>query len=444
MTLYHSTNKFISSYSDNVSFETALFSGIAPDNGLFVPNNIPKFSFDEIKALKDVSYSDIAFAVLNKFLKNEINDKDLKDIIQDAYNFEIPFERFDDNTSIVRLDKGPTLSFKDFAARFMARAMQVLKKNDNRMMIIVATSGDTGSAIGSSFRGLEGIDVVILYPKNEVTNFQKYQMNSLGKNIKTIEVDGKFDDCQKMVKEAFNDSDLEHIKLTSANSINIGRILPQIVYYFYSFLQCSKDFSPIIFSVPSGNFGNSLGCEIARRMGLPVKAIIIAVNENDEFPRFLDAGQYHKISPSRSCLSNAMNVGNPSNLARYFEFYGGCLDKDGTVHKMPDINQMKQNIFSVSVTDEETIKTMQNVYQQKSIILEPHGAVGFNALGEYRKQTKDDSYAVVLETADPIKFSESVENILNIDIKLDISSNIDAYDKIGNNYNEFKYKLLNL
>ena len=444
MTLYHSTNKFISSYSDNVSFETALFSGIAPDNGLFVPNNIPKFSFDEIKAMKDVDYSDIAFAVLNKFLKNEINEKDLKAIVQDAYNFEIPFEKFNNNTSIVRLDKGPTLSFKDFAARFMARAMQALKKDNDRMMILVATSGDTGSAIGSAFKGLDKIDVVILYPKGEITDFQKYQMDSLGENIKTIEVDGKFDDCQKMVKAAFDDLDLEHIRLTSANSINIGRILPQIVYYFYSFLQCSKDFSPIIFSVPSGNFGNSLGCEIARRMGLPVKKIIIAVNENDEFPRFLDEREYHIISPSRACLSNAMNVGNPSNLARYFELYGGCIDKDGRIHRMPDVDQMKQNLFSVSVSDDDTIRAMKEVYKNKNIIIEPHGAVGIDALEKYRKKTNDDSYAVVLETADPIKFSKSVENILNIDVKLDKFLNDNAYDTISNDYNEFKNRLLNL
>ena len=444
MTTYYSTNRAFSSYKDTVSFRTALFKGIAPDNGLFMPNNIPFLSLSEIKAMQSLSYSEVAFKILNKFLYNEIDESSLRDILENAYNFEVPFEKYDTTTSIVRLDKGPTLSFKDFAGRFMARVMHFFKNDNDKIIILVATSGDTGSAIGSAYSGIEGIDVIILYPKNEVTEFQKNQMNSIGGNIRTIEVDGKFDDCQKMVKDVFSDSDFYHMKITSANSINIGRILPQIVYYFYSFLHCSKDFSPIIFSIPSGNFGNSLGCEIARRMGLPVKKIIIAVNENDEFPRFLKEKEYQVISPSRSCLSNAMNVGNPSNLARYFELYNGCIDKDATIHKMPNIDSMNKHLFSISISDKDTIRIMQDTYNNKNIIIEPHGAVGIDALKKYRKLTGDNSYAVVLETADPIKFSKSVEDILKINI--DVSDFDEKYKicSINNKYTDFKNKLLTI
>ena len=444
MIFYKSTSRYISLLNDKVDFETALFDGIASDDGLYMPVTIPKFSFKEIMTMKNLNYSDIAFIILNKFLKNQIKEKHLKFIVNDSYNFEIPIEKFNNNTSIIRLDRGPTLSFKDFAGRFMARVMKVLKKDDKKIIILVATSGDTGGAVGSSFKGLDDINVVILYPRDEVTNFQKKQMNNLGCNIKTIEVKGKFDDCQLMVKKAFNDSDLKNLNLTSANSINIGRILPQIVYYFYSFLNVSKDYSPLIFSIPSGNFGNSLGCEIARRMGLPVKKIIIAVNENDEFPRFLQKREYNKIEPSKACLSNAMNVGNPSNLARYFDLYGGCIDKNGLVHKMPDLKEMKKNIFSISVSDQETITTMQEIFSTKEIILEPHGAVGIKALEKYRIETNDHSNAIVLETAAPEKFSESVESILNIDLNMNKILYNKANFLINNDYNDFKSKLISL
>ena len=444
MIFYKSTNRLISLLDDEVNFETALFRGIAPDEGLYMPTRIPKFTFKEIMDMENSSYSDIAFKVLNVFLKNQISEQHLKFIVRDSYNFEVPIEKLNHNTSIVRLDRGPTLSFKDFAGRFMARVMKVLKKDDEKITILVATSGDTGGAMGSSFKGLDNIEVVILYPKDEVTDFQKKQMNDLGCNVKTIEVNGKFDDCQLMVKKAFNDSDLIKLNLTSANSINIGRILPQIVYYFYTFLKCSSDYLPLIFSVPSGNFGNSLGCEIARRMGLPVKKIILAVNENDEFPKFLKKGYYHKISPSIACLSNAMNVGNPSNLARYFDLYGGSIDKNGLVNKMPDLEEMRKNIYSASVSDEETIKTMQDLFLQKKIIVEPHGAVGLKALEKYRTKTNDDYNAIVLETAAPEKFSDSVESILNISLNLNKISVSKANCLVENDYNDFKSKLLDL
>jgi len=415
--LYYSTNrKLEQGFTKKVTFKEALFMGLAPDNGLFMPTEIPKLSKEEILKLKNKHYHEIAHNILKLFLKNEINDDDLKQITKDAYNFEVPIEKLDNLTYIVRLDHGPTASFKDFAARLMARAMQKLKPKDKQITILVATSGDTGSAVGEAYRSLEGIKVYIFYPENEVSNIQKKQLDSIGKNVKAIAINGKFDDCQKLVKEAFSDPELKKLNLTSANSINIGRILPQIVYYFYSYLNVADDFEEILFSIPSGNFGNSLGCEIARRMGLPVK-LLLAVNENDEFPKFLETKEYKKIEPSRHCLSNAMNVGNPSNLARYFELYNGTIDKEGIVHKMPDIEEMKKFIDSVSISDEETIKTIKEIYEKYKIIIEPHGAVGIAALSKYFEKNKKTK-SICLETADPAKFPEIIRKELNIEPKV--------------------------
>ena len=414
--LYSSTNrKLEQGFTKKITFKEALFMGLAPDNGLFMPTEIPKLSKEEIMELKNKPYHEIAYNILRSFLKNEVNDEDLKQITKDAYNFEVPIEKLGNLTHIVRLDHGPTASFKDFAARLMARLMEKLKPN-KKITILVATSGDTGSAVGEAYRNLEGIKVYIFYPENEVSNIQKKQLDSIGKNIQAIAIDGKFDDCQKLVKEAFSDPELKRLNLTSANSINIGRILPQIVYYFYSYLNVAKDFGEILFSIPSGNFGNSLGCEIARRMGLPVK-LLLAVNENDEFPKFLETKEYKKIEPSRHCLSNAMNVGNPSNLARYFELYHGTIGKEGIVHKMPDIEEMKRYIGSISISDKETIKTIKEIYEKNEIIVEPHGAVGIAALNKYFEKNKKIS-SICLETADPAKFPEIIEKELNIKIKV--------------------------
>lgn len=414
--LYYSTNRNLENgFTKEVTFKEALFMGLAPDNGLFMPTEIPKLSKEEIIELKNKPYHEIAYKILRLFLKNEINDEDLKQITKDAYNFEVPIEKLGNLTHIVRLDHGPTASFKDFAARLMARLTQKLK-SDEEITILVATSGDTGSAVGEAYRNLEGIKVYISYPENEVSNIQKKQLDSIGKNIQAIAIDGKFDDCQKLVKEAFSDPELKRLNLTSANSINIGRILPQIVYYFYSYLNVADDFGEILFSIPSGNFGNSLGCEIARRMGLPAK-LLLAVNENDEFPKFLETKEYKKIDPSRHCLSNAMNVGNPSNLARYFELYHGTIDKEGIVHKMPDIEEMKRYISSISISDKETVATIKEIYEKYKIIVEPHGAVGIAALLKYFEKNKKIS-SICLETADPAKFPEIIEKELNIKIKV--------------------------
>ena len=273
---------------------------------------------------------------------------------------------------------------------------------------------------------------------------QKRQLDSIGGNVKAISIKGKFDDCQKLVKEAFADSELSSLNLTSANSINIARILPQIAYYFYAYANTAENFESIVFSVPSGNFGNSLGCEIARRMGLPVEKLIIATNENNEFPEFLNTGIYQKIEPSRKCLSNAMNVGNPSNLARYFDLYGGNLDKDGIAHKMPDLNEMRKHIFSAAISDEETIETIREFYRKYNLIIEPHGAVAVKALQKYSENNKF-SKAVCIETADPAKFPETIEKALGITPSTPhqlANINDGMHDTLPADYNSLKQYLL--
>lgn len=420
---YYSTNRNISlegrpGFKKLVSFKEALFMGIAPDSGLFMPDRIPAFSPEEIVDLKGKAFPQVAFEVLKKFLENEIGLKGLQSMVKDAYNFPVPLINLKDNRHMLNLGQGPTASFKDFAAQVMARLMEYLRPKDKEITILVATSGDTGSAVGEAFRSLKGFKVYILYPKDEVSQIQKKTLDCIGNNVGALAVDGKFDDCQKLVKSAFADSELDKLNLTSANSINIGRILPQITYYFYAYAQAAKDGEEIIFSVPSGNFGNAFGCELARMMGIPIKKIIIAVNENDAFPKFLETGKYAKVSPSKNCLSNAMNVGNPSNLARFFDIYGGNLDKEGIVHKIPDLKEMSNNLFSASMDDGQTMKAMKEAFENENLILEPHGAVAFAGLNKYLASHYHDGMgdgdapSIFLETANPGKFPEIVENVL--------------------------------
>ncbi len=449
--LYHSTNRYlntdkITGFKKKVTFKQALFMGQAPDKGLFMPTRIPRLSKKDILELKEKSYHEVAYEILRRFLSHDIKDKELKAITKDAYNFDIPIEKLDQYTYIVRLDKGPTASFKDFAARLMARLMYEIKPKDKNITVLVATSGDTGSAMGEAYRGLKGIDVYILYPQSEVSPIQKKQLDSIGKNVRAIAIDGKFDDCQKLVKEALADSSLKKLNLTSANSINIGRILPQIVYYFYSYVNIVDEIQPVVLSIPSGNFGNSLACEIARRMGLPVKRIILATNENDEFPKLLKSGIYRKVEPSRKCLSNSMNVGNPSNLARYFDLYNGILDKDGIVHKKPNLKEMKKHLYSTAISDEETVKTISKIYKRYKIIVEPHGAVGIAALIKYFKENKK-RLSICIETANPAKFPEIIKQKLNISPEIPeslmkIIKRKGKPDYLPNDYGIFKEYLL--
>jgi threonine synthase len=446
---YYSTNRNIEPmgqivpYRETVSFQDALLMGQAPDEGLFMPERIPTLSREAISALRGRPYGEAARLVVEAFLAADISREELYKCIQSAYNFSVPLERVEAGKYVMRLDQGPTASFKDFAARMMARLMGLMKGHENRLNILVATSGDTGSAVGDAYRGVAGIDVYILYPHGEVSGRQKKQLDTIGENVQAISVAGKFDDCQNLVKQAFSDPALRGLNLTSANSINFGRILPQIVYYVYAYAQLAASGEEIVFSIPSGNFGNALGCEYARRMGLPVRKLVMPVNENDEFPSFLETGRYEKITPSRACLSNAMNVGHPSNLARFFDLYGGTVDRNGRVHVLPDLLAMRKNIFSVSVTDRQTRDTIKRVYERYGVVLEPHGAVGWRGLEDYLAATGDDALCVSLETAHPAKFPEAVEEVIGIEPELpqsmrDLEKKTGTPIRMDNDYEAFR------
>ena len=416
--LYYSTNL----KAGAVPFSKALLKGLAPDKGLYLPRSIPQLTREEVDNYSRMPYFEIAFDIIRRYLVGEIGDRDLLALVQDAYNFPVPLEKVYDRKYIMRLDQGPTASFKDFAARMMGRLMQhYLKQNGNKLLILTATSGDTGSAVANAFYGLENIQVVVLFPRTEVTERQRKQMTTLGKNIHVLALDAKFDDCQALVKQAFSDPGLDHLSLSSANSINIGRLIPQIVYYFYAFsrLRTENSAESIIFSVPSGNFGDMMGGIMAMKMGLPVSKFIIATNANDEFPHYLATGLYHKIEPSRNCISSAMNVGHPSNLARLVALYGGVMDEQGRIHEPADMDLMRKEIFAVSVSDQMTRETIREIYSKRGVLLEPHGAVGWAGLIEYLKINPDDpgpeQLCVSLETAHPAKFPEEIHRLIGLD-----------------------------
>ena len=451
-------NEPISLYStnlktDSVTFSEALLKGIAPDGGLFMPTEIPQITIDELDSFSNMEYHEIAYHVASKFLIGEISDDELKAIVKDAYDYEVPLENVYENKYVMRLDQGPTASFKDFAARMMGRLMQYyLKKNGRKLIILTATSGDTGSAIANAYYGLNNIKVVVLFPESEVTNRQRKQMTTLGDNVQIIAIDGKFDDCQAMVKEAFADSQLDFLNLSSANSINIGRLIPQIVYYFYSFAKLRKgtEDDNIIFSVPSGNFGDMMGGILAKKMGLPVKKFVISTNSNDEFPKFINEEKYSKIDPSINCISSAMNVGHPSNLSRLVAIYGGVMDEKGNVSKKPDFEMMRNEIFATSISDEKTQSMIKEAYEDYKLVLEPHGSVGWAGLNEYYKENPEDKniLSVSLETAHPAKFPEKIIELLGFDPKLPkslvgIEEKEEDYDRIKTEYVEFKNYLLN-
>lgn len=420
-----------------VTFSEALLNGIAPDRGLYLPEKIPTISHDEISEFANKQYHEIAFSIINKFVHGQIPVNDLEKICRDAYDFPVPLEKVVDRKYIMRLDQGPTASFKDFAARIMGRLLQYyLEKEHRNLIILTATSGDTGSAIANAFYGLDKIKVVVLFPEKEVTLRQRKQMTTLGKNIQIVSVDGKFDDCQAFAKKAFADPDLAPLNLSSANSINIGRLVPQAVYYFYAYSQLAKLGEEIIFSVPSGNFGDMMGGMFALKMGLPIKKFIIATNDNDAFPTYLNTGKYKIIAPSKNCISSAMNVGHPSNMARLFALYNGIMDEKGAVHKQPDIDKMRKELFSTSISDSRTKDTIKQVYEKFNVLLEPHGAVGWAGLADYFADNpqldKKEQLSISLETAHPAKFPENIQNVLNIDPELPVS--LKGLEKKQENY----------
>ncbi len=416
--LYYSTNH----KARKVTFRQALLQGLAEDKGLYMPEIIPTITQEEIEAMKDMSYPEIAFTVAKKFLSDEIPACDLKHLIDDAYDYSIPLEKVRDRQYIMRLDQGPTASFKDFAARLMGRLMNYYLTLENRdLLILTATSGDTGSAIANAFYGLDNIKVVVLFPEKEVTARQRKQMTTLGKNIQVISIDGKFDDCQALVKKAFSDPDLARLGMSSANSINIGRLIPQTMYYFYAYAKLAKEVGEkVVFSVPSGNFGDLMGGLLAMNMGLSVHRFVVATNENDEFPQYVKTGHYKVISPSRNCISSAMNVGHPSNVARLITLYNGEMDETGKIHQQADLDKIRSDMYAVSITDIETEATINKTYKQHNTLLEPHGAVGWAGLNHYLETypKEQDRLCISLETAHPAKFPEKIREILNIDPKL--------------------------
>ena len=435
MLQFYSTNR----QSPPVNLREALLRGQAPDRGLYLPATFPRLTVAEVA---DKPYPEIAFEVLRRFTPGIIDDTTLCDLCADAYNFEVPLERVHDRVHVMRLDRGPTASFKDFAARMMAR---LIGRFGQELIILTATSGDTGSAVASAFHKVAGIRVLVLFPIGEVSDRQRKQMTTLRDNIRTIAVDGKFDDCQALVKRAFADPALTALPLSSANSINIGRLLPQAVYYFHAAAQLGE---PIIFAVPSGNFGDMMGAVFAGQMGLRIRRLIVPVNDNDEFPRFLATGRYAKIEPSRNSLSNAMNVGHPSNLARLVAIYGGQMDETGALHRSPDMERMRHDLFSTAVSDDQTRATIQQAWAQHQLLLEPHGAVGWRGFLDFcAAEPLGDSPAVVLETAHPAKFPEQIERLLGFSPEVPpalaaLDKLSEDFDRLPVDYTQFQQYLL--
>jgi threonine synthase len=443
--LFHSTNR----QSPAVNLREALLRGQAPDRGLYFPDEFPRLAPAEIAAFAGLPYHEVAFRVLAKFTEGIIPDADLAAMCREAYHFNIPLEKIYDRVFLMRLDQGPTASFKDFAAQMMARMFgRFLREDGRRVTILTATSGDTGSAVAHAFHKIPGVRVIVLFPVAEISASQRKLMTTLRDNIRTVAVDGKFDDCQAMVKQAFADPALNRISLSSANSINIGRLLPQSVYYFYAASRLARPGEPVVFSIPSGNFGDMMGSVVARQMGLPVRKIIASVNENDAFPKFLASGVYQKISPSRNSLSNAMNVGHPSNLARLVAVYGGQMDETGRIHRQPDLAAMRRDLFSSSVSDERTVAGVRDFWNRFQLLLEPHGAVAWQGFQDWNAvEPLGHAPAVIVETANPAKFPVEVEKVVGWppDVPEAMLAALrlpEDYDRLGADYDKFRDYLL--
>jgi threonine synthase len=443
--LFLSTN----GQSPAVNLREAFLAGQAPDRGLYFPEKFPRLAPAEIAAFAGMPYHEIAFRVLSQYTGGIIPDPDLAAMCRQAYDFNIPLEKIHDQVFLMRLDQGPTASFKDFAAQMMARMFgYFLRETGQHVTILTATSGDTGAAVAHAFHNVPGVQVIVLFPTTEVSDSQRKLMTTLRDNVRTVAIDGKFDDCQAMVKRAFTDPALSHIPLSSANSINIGRLLPQSVYYFYAASRLAPGGEPIVFSIPSGNFGDMMGAIVAREMGLPVKKIVASVNDNDAFPKFLTSGVYQKISPSRNSVSNAMNVGHPSNLARLVAIYGGQMDETGKIHRQPDLVAMRRDVFSSSISDERTRTSLKDFWNKYQILLEPHGVVAWQGFLDWLAvEPLGESPAVIIETANPAKFPEEVEKVVGWppDVPPAMAAAIqlpEDYDSMGADYEKFRAYLL--
>ena len=390
----------------NVSFQEAVIQGLATDKGLYFPETITPVAPSFFGAIESRSYEEIAFEAIKQFVGDEIPADILKQIIAETLCFDFPLVEVENGIYSLELFHGPTMAFKDVGARFMSRCLAYFNKDnaESKNTVLVATSGDTGGAVASGFLGVKGVDVVILYPSGKVSDIQEKQLTTLGQNIKALEVDGVFDDCQDMVKKAFLDESLNHIQLTSANSINIARWLPQMFYFFFAYKALKAQNKPLVFSCPSGNFGNICAGIIAKKMGLPIEHFVASTNVNDTVPRFLANGIYDP-KPSIATISNAMDVGNPSNFVRIQEMYQN------------DLEQFKKDFTSYTFTDAETLVALKAIYNERGYIAEPHGAVGYLGL---KKELLNipNAIGVFLETAHPIKFLDVVEPALGVTLPL--------------------------
>jgi threonine synthase len=399
----YSTNHSV----DPVNFEEAVFKGLPEDNGLFMPVEIPALPAKFIENIEQYSFQEIAFTVAHTLIGDEIPEADLRPIIEDAINFDAPVIPIHDNFYCLELFHGPSLAFKDFGARFMSRVMSYfLEKNQREINILVATSGDTGSAVGQGFYKVPGINVTILYPSGKVSKNQEKQLTTLGENITALEIDGNFDDCQKLVKTAFLDKELnEKMNLSSANSINIARLIPQSFYYFNTYKQLKSKGLPVVFSVPSGNFGNLCGGLIAMKMGLPIDHFIAVTNINNIVPSYLETGIF-EAKPSKATISNAMDVGNPSNFVRLIALFGDSYD------------EMTKHVTGQFFTDEETRQAILDVYTETGYVMCPHTAIGYLGLQKTVQEKNLNVSGVVLGTAHPAKFKDIVDPVLKQEVKI--------------------------
>lgn len=400
---YYSTNRKAS----DATLEEAVVKGLAADRGLYMPHNIRILPASFYEQIDQLSFQEIASQVADAFFGEDVPAETLKQIVYDTLSFDVPVVRVKENIYSLELFHGPTLAFKDVGGRFMARLLGyfIRKEGKRQVNVLVATSGDTGSAVANGFLGVEGIHVYVLYPKGKVSEIQEKLFTTLGRNITAVEVDGTFDDCQALVKSAFMDQELnERMQLTSANSINVARFLPQAFYYFYAYAQMKKlgREKELVVCVPSGNFGNITAGLFAKRMGLPVKRFIAANNRNDIFYQYLKTGQYAP-KPSVQTIANAMDVGDPSNFARILDLYEGSHDA------------IASEISGETYTDDQIRETVQLTYDETGYLLDPHGACGYRALSE---NLQPGEVGVFLETAHPAKFLHTVEDIIGTDINI--------------------------
>ncbi len=402
--IYYSTNNV----NNTTSFKTAVIKGLADDGGLYMPLNIPQIDNSFINKLKNKSFKEIAFEISKLFIEDDLQTDELRKIINNAFNFETPLINLSDQINVLELFHGPTLAFKDYGARFMAAVISHYNRDSNKeLKVLVATSGDTGSAVAGGFYKREGIKVYLLYPQGMVSEIQEKQLTTWGENITALEINGNFDDCQKLVKSAFVDVDLNNkLNLTSANSISIARMLPQIFYYFEAYKQLKDIIKDIYVCVPSGNLGNLTAGLFSSAMGLPIRRFISATNTNSVFTDYLNTGKFkpREVIPT---LSNAMDVGNPSNLVRIDKMHNNELKK------------IQNNIYSASFNDQQTIEAIKEVYKKYNYVMDPHGAVGYLAIKKYFGEYDiKNSTGIILETAHPAKFIDTVKRAIEKEIEI--------------------------